>query len=72
MPSDKKNWTDPESPEPQRTDVRIRLIPKKDRNDRTYHIARCDAPMLLDLAKCTIFVFTGDMPEISIRRTKTE
>lgn len=63
---------DEEVPEPQRTDVRIRLIPKRDKNDRTYHIARCDAPMLLDLSRCTIFVFTGDTPELSIRRTRTD
>ena len=72
MCSEKKNWTDGDHPEPQRTDVRIRLIPKEDRNGNTYHIARCDAPILLDLSECTIFVFTGDSPEISIRRTRTE
>ena len=74
MPSDRerRNWVDVENPEPQRTDVRIRLIPKTDKNDRTYHIARCDAPLLLDLSKCTIFVFTNDTPEISIRRTRME
>jgi hypothetical protein len=73
MSSERGRWpSDQENPEPQRTDVRIRLIPKRDKNDNTYHIARCDAPMLLDLSKCTIFVFTGDTPEMSIRRTKTE
>jgi hypothetical protein len=61
-----------ESFEPQRSEVTIRLIPKKDKNRQTYHIARCDAPMLLDLSQCTIFVFTGDMPQITIRKTKTE
>jgi len=59
-------------PEPQRTDVRIRLIPKRDRNDQVYHIARCEAPILLNLAECTIFVFTGDNPELSIRKTRTD
>lgn len=69
---ERRGWEELESPEPQRTDVRIRLIPKTDKNDRTYHIARCDAPVLLDLSKCTIFVFTGETPEITIRRTKME
>lgn len=69
---DQKNWQRNEVPEPQRTDVRIRLIPKEDRNGNIYHIARCDAPVLLDLAECTIFVFTGETPEISIRRTRTD
>lgn len=61
-----------ESFEPQRTEVSIRLIPKKDKNGQTYHIARCDAPVMLDLSQCTLFVFTGDMPQITIRKTKTE
>jgi hypothetical protein len=56
-----------ESFEPQRTEVTIRLIPKKDKNGQTYHIARCDAPVMLDLSQCTIFVFTGDMPQSSFR-----
>jgi len=59
-----------EAPAPQRTDVRIRLIPKEDKHGQKYHLARCDAPILVDLSECTIFVFTGDNPELSIRRTR--
>jgi len=58
--------------EPHRTDVTLKLMPKTDRAGHTYHIARCDAPILLDLRECTIFVFTGDNPEISIRRTRSK
>jgi len=72
MDSDRRRHRSEESPEPQRTDVRIRLIPKVDKNENIYHIARCDAPLLLDLSKCTIFVFTGDVPELSIRRTRLD
>jgi len=73
MSSERDRWpSEQENPEPQRTDVRIRLIPKFDKNGNIYHIARCDAPLLLDLSKCTIFVFTGDTPEMSIRRTRTD
>jgi hypothetical protein len=61
---------DADGPAPQRTDVRIRLIPKEDRNGNVYHLARCDAPVFVNLAECTIFIFTGDNPEMSIRRTR--
>jgi hypothetical protein len=59
-----------ERDEGQKTDVTLKLIPKKDKHGNTYHIARTDAPILLDLRECTIFVFTRDQPELSIRRTK--
>ena len=52
------------------TDVTIKLIPKLDKNGETYHVARCDAPILVDLRECTIFIFTGESPMMSIRRTK--
>jgi len=53
------------------TDVTIKLIPKLDKNGDTYHVARCDAPILIDLRECTIFIFTSDNPMMSIRRTKS-
>ena len=56
--------------EPNRTDIVLKLMKKTDSNGHTYHMARCDAPVLLDLRECTIFVFTGDNPEISIRKTR--
>lgn len=56
--------------EPNNTDVTIKLIPKKDKNGNTYHIARCDAPVLVDLRECTIFIFAGESPMMSIRRTR--
>jgi len=56
--------------EPSKTDVTIKLIPKVDKNGDTYHIARCDAPILLDLRECTIFIFAGENPMMSIRRTR--
>ena len=63
--------TSSDSPEEQNiTDVTIKLIPKKDRHGATYHIARCDAPVLVDLRECTFFIFTSKDPMISIRRTK--
>lgn len=62
-----------ESPpdEPNITDVTIKLIPKVDKHGQTYHIARCDAPIMVDLRECTIFIFTSKDPMISIRRTHT-
>lgn len=57
-------------PEPSRTDVVLKLVKRTDGAGQTYHIARCDAPISVDLSQCTLFVFTGDRPEISIRRTK--
>ena len=66
----RSRYPEADSPAPQRTDVRIRLIPKEDRNGNVYHLARCDAPISVDLSECTIFVFTGDNPELSIRRTR--
>lgn len=59
-----------ELPEPSHTDVVLKLVKRTDAAGQTYHIARCDAPISVDLSKCTLFVFTGDRPEISIRRTK--
>ena len=56
--------------EPNRTDIVLKLMKKTDAYGHTYHLARCDAPVLLDLRECTIFVFTGDNPEISIRKTR--
>ena len=56
--------------EPNRTDIVLKLMKKTDAYGNTYHLARCDAPVLLDLRECTIFVFTGDNPEISIRKTR--
>jgi hypothetical protein len=56
--------------EPNRTDIVLKLMKKTDAHGDTYHMARCDAPILLDLRECTIFVFTGDNPEISIRKTR--
>ena len=53
------------------TDVTIKLIPKKDKHGATYHVARCDAPILVDLRECTIFIFTSDSPLMSIRRTQS-
>lgn len=52
------------------TDITIKLIPKIDKNGDTYHIARCDAPVLVDLRECTIFIFTSNDPMLSIRRTQ--
>jgi len=66
----KRDSSTPAHREGSKTDVTLRLIPKYDKNDDLYHIARCDAPMLLDLRECTIFVFTGDNPMISIRRSR--
>lgn len=56
-----------------RGDVTFRLRPKRDRNGATYYIASLDAPLMLDLQKCTFFVFTnGENPEVSIRTTREE
>ena len=54
------------------TDVTIKLIPKIDKHGQTYHIARCDAPVLVDLRECTIFIFTGKEPMMSIRKTRVD
>ena len=65
-----QNDTSDGSFEPNRTDIVLKLMKKTDTHGNTYHMARCDAPILLDLRECTIFVFTGDNPEISIRKTR--
>ncbi len=71
MGSNREVWdTEEREEEAQKTDVTMKLIPKVDKNGHTYHIARTDAPLLLDLRECTFFVFTGENPEISIRRTR--
>jgi hypothetical protein len=54
-------------------DVTFKLRAKRDRYGATYYIASLDAPLMLDLSRCTFFVFTnGDNPEVSIRTTREE
>lgn len=50
-----------------RDDLTIKMHPRKDKYGHTYYIVRPDAPVLLNLQECTIFIFTHDKPEISIR-----
>lgn len=70
MDSSRDDRQSDELPEPSHTDVVLKLVKRTDAAGQTYHIARCDAPILVDLSQCTLFVFTGERPEISIRRTK--
>ncbi len=56
-----------------RGDVTFKLRAKRDRYGATYYIASLDSPLMLDLSRCTFFVFTnGDSPEVSIRTTREE
>jgi len=61
-----------DEPEGKTSAVTIRLVPKVDKNNKTYHIARTDAPVMVDLSRCTIFVFTREKPELCIVRTRTD
>lgn len=58
--------------EPKGSAITIKLVPRVDKNNATYHIARTDAPVLLDLSKCTFFVFTREKPELCIVRTRED
>lgn len=49
-------------------EISIPLKDRIDKNGNCYFIAWPDPPVTLNLEQCVFFVFTGDKPQISIRR----